>query len=227
MENHSLYDEQALRNHLIWMHDACKIPDDHVNYLKTLKDNFQPKVIYDIGSAVLHWTREVNIIWPDAKVILFDCFEPFEFLYKDYDYHLGLLTDEDKKVVKFYQSNEHPSGNSYYKENDDIVFPKTSGIIKVGMTLDTIVKTKNFPLPDLVKMDVQGCEKDVFLGAQETLKNTKYLILEAQHKEYNRGAPNSKELIPFVETFGWKCIASKFSINGDFDADYCFVNTKI
>ena len=80
------------------------IPTDHVNYLIKLKnDGFEPKVIYDIGSCVLHWTKIAKKLWPNAKIILFDAFQPAEFLYSGYDYHIGVLSNVDNNIVKFYQ----------------------------------------------------------------------------------------------------------------------------
>ena len=93
------------------------IPTDHVNYLIKLKnDGFEPKVIYDIGSCVLHWTKIAKKLWPNAKIILFDAFQPAEFLYSGYDYHIGVLSNVDNNIVKFYQNDYHPGGNSYYRE---------------------------------------------------------------------------------------------------------------
>ena len=93
------------------------LPKNHVNYLLNLKRNgFEPKVIYDIGSCVLHWTNIVKKLWPNAKIILFDAFQPAEFLYSGYDYHIGVLSNVDNNIVKFYQNDYHPGGNSYYRE---------------------------------------------------------------------------------------------------------------
>ena len=38
-------------------------------------------------------------------------------------YHMGVLSDEDSKEVKFYINDTLPGGNSYYKERNDDVFP--------------------------------------------------------------------------------------------------------
>ena len=47
------------------------LPPDHVNFLENVlhkKFNIQPKIIYDIGSAVLHWHFHANRIWKDSKI---------------------------------------------------------------------------------------------------------------------------------------------------------------
>ena len=67
--------------------------------MKRLKESgFEPKVIYDIGSCVLHWTKVAKELWPEATFILFDAFAEAEFLYEGYDYHMGALSNEEKEV---------------------------------------------------------------------------------------------------------------------------------
>jgi len=201
------------------------LPKDHIMFLKYMKKElkFEPIVCYDIGAAVLHWTRHVENIWANTEVILFDAFEPVEIFYKTHKYYIGLLSDKDNIDIKFYQNDFLFGGNSYYKEYNNNVFPESNFIIKKSKTLDTIVKEKNFQLPDLIKIDVQGAELDVLKGATETLKYCKYLIVELQDINYNQGAPLAPITIKYLEDNGWKLISSKFSDNGP-DGDYCFMN---
>lgn len=204
------------------------LPTNHIQYLEKLKEKnqFEPKVCYDIGSCVLHWTRHAERIWKNCEVILFDAFEPVKAFYKNHRYHIGVLGDENDKEVKFYQNDMMFGGNSIYKENNDNVFPENSYIRKTTKTLDTVVEEKSFPLPDLIKMDVQGSELDILKGASRVLSHTKYLILELQQVHYNRNAPLANETIDYLQKQGWELIAPKFSDNGP-DADYCFVNQNL
>lgn len=205
------------------------IPKNHVNYLIKLKnDGFEPKVIYDIGSCVLHWTNVAKKIWPDAKIILFDAFQPAEFLYSGYDYHIGVLSNVNNNIVKFYQNDYYPGGNSYYREigyKNGEIFPVDKYIEMKTMTLDTIVKERGFPLPDFVKIDVQGAEIDVIKGGLNTINNAKRLIVELQHTEYNQGALKVDQSLPIIEGLGWKCIDPLFQNNG-VDGDYSFVRIE-
>lgn len=207
-------------------------PPEHVNYLISLKkDGVEPKVIYDIGSCVLHWTDRVKQIWPSAQIINFEAMDEVEPWYKsrELNYHIGVLSDKDYKQVEFYQNNYHPGGNSYYKEdvtkigpNAEVVFSEEHKRIKTAMTLDTVVKAKGFPLPDMIKIDTQGAEMDILKGATETLKSCKHLILELQRVEFNVGAPLREEVIKYVESLGFKLV-KRFTSDAIVDADHHFV----
>ena len=225
----------ANRQKLLDLHNNYSIPHSHINYLKQLAIDFTPTVIYDIGSNVLHWTKEARKIWTNSRIIAFDGTPSMEYLYLyltyDIDYYIGVLSDKDNRYVNFYQNEElSGGGNSYYKEvgsiNSNEIYPENSFTQMTTMTLNTIVKTKNFPLPDLVKIDVQGSELDIIKGGLDVINNAKYLIVELQHVQYNRGAPLANEIIHFLNENGWELIASKFSDNGP-DADYCFKKKQI
>jgi len=209
-----------------------KLQSEYVTYLKHLKDSgFEPKVIYDIGALVCHFADVAKELWPDAKIVLFDALEKCEtyFVQSGYtDYHIGVLTDSDDKQVSFYKSDVHPGGSSYYQEVGNwlshIHFREETAEEKTGMTLDTVVSRKSFPPPDLVKLDVQGCEKDIIQGGQKTIESAKVLLVEMQHAKYNDGAPMVTETLPFIESLGFTCVAPKFCDNPK-EGDYSFFKT--
>lgn len=221
--------EQRLRELGSWP----LLPKTHIDYLHKLKTdyNFEPKVVYDIGACVLHWTNEAKQVWPDADFVVFEAMEAAEFLYKEkgYKYNIGLLSDRDNRLIDFYENTTHPGGNSYYKENPQInpsasqCFNETHKKTLRSITVDTVMKQKKFPLPDLVKMDVQGAELDVLRGMERSLRKCKHLILELQHVPYNEGAPLKDAVIREVEKMGFKLETPLFSMNKDIDGDYHFI----
>jgi len=220
--------QNDLRYQLRMLSYLPAIPHDHVQYLHSLKDNgFEPKVIYDIGSCVGAWTKTAKQIWPDAHYVLFEANGEMEFLYWEvgWDYSMGLLGAEDGQIVKFYQNDFQPTGNSYYREigcEHGEYHTENQYLWKPIRKLDTVVEERGFPLPDFVKMDVQGAEWDIFQGAQHTFSKVRHLIMELQHTEYNQGALKNTEILPKMEEFGWKCVAPLFSNNGP-DGDYDFM----
>ena len=200
------------------------LPLEHSTYLKNM--NISPKVVYDIGACVLHWTRKAKEAWPKAEYYLFDATEsvkPFH-IRSGHSWYNGVLTDSDNKLVEFYENLEHPGGNSYYMENSNS-YNETHKRLKIGYTLDTIVKNNDWPLPDLIKMDVQGAELDILKGARICLSNCSDVILEAQHVDYNVGAPKVQDIILYMSTIGFELISNFTS--GTVDGDYHFKKAKL
>lgn len=229
LSNNDEYKKNII-NKIIEVYNNDLLDRRHIKLLSDLKEsNFNPKVVYDIGSSTCHYSRHVKNIWPDCDVILFDAFEPLKSLYNvlEYKYNICVLSDEDDKEVKFYQNDLLPAGNSYYMETGtQNIFLENNYLLKKTKKLDTIVKEKEYLYPDLIKIDVQGAELDVIKGALNVFKHTQLLIIEMQHKEYNLNAPNVNITISYLEMLGWKCIADKFICN-EYDADYCFINTNL
>lgn len=217
-------------------HEGYQLPQTHQNYLTRLKEefNFTPKVIYDVGACVLHWSKAAKKIWPNSKYYLFDGMEESEELYKEmgYEYHIGVLSDVDDKEVTFYKNTEMPFGNSYYMENPEYCYAAKSlfgnpenQFKRKTITLDTVRKNKNFEYPDLLKIDVQGCEIDILKGSQDILQHVKHLIVELQNVDYNIGAQTDNITIPIIESMGFKLVTPKFSSNV-YDSDYHFVRIE-
>ena len=98
--------------------------------------------------------------------------------------------------------------------NKGSVFPKENYILKTTQTLDTIVKTKHYKYPDLIKIDAQGGELNILEGAKECLNHATCLIVELQNVEYNEGAALAPVVISYLRELGRTLFSSKLSDNG-------------
>lgn len=209
------------------------IPQAHKDFLRRLRDEalFIPRVVYDLGACLLHWTKEATQIWPSAAFYCVDGFAEAKPLWDEarIDSSVSVLSDTEKEVL-FYVNTRMPGGNSYYREcgpvNSSLVFPDSSARKVHTTTLDRLRKEKGWPFPDLVKLDVQGAELDIYRGGKETLCRCKFLILELQHKRYNQGAPLAHEVIHELAKDGWELYAPLFTVS-EYDGDYCFINTRL
>lgn len=211
--------DMALRN---------DIPLDQQKYLMDMRklNKMRPPVIYDIGSCVLNWTLFARKVWPESRIIQFEPMQWIDELYEEHgakEYANVLLTDQDGRQVKYYQNLMLPGGNSYYKENTP-AFGEEHAVMRTGYTLDTIVKERGFPYPDMMKLDTQGSEIDILKGATECLKHCYDLIVEAQHTDYNAGAPKVQEVINYIQSLGFRLIAEV--THGEIDRDYHFKRFK-
>lgn len=212
-----------------WLYNNLSIPQSHIEYLNEIKDE-NPKVIYDIGACVGHWTREARKVWPNSKIILFEALRElgeFYTLSGERDFYLGLLSKQSGTTANFYCNIENPGGNSYYRENikyspdADRIFPEHFPRKLVTKTLYDVHKEFNLPAPDLIKIDVQGAELDILKGAGDLLREVKHLILELQSVEYNKGAPLKDEVIDWLSQNGFKLV-KQIADQGP-DGDYHFI----
>lgn len=205
----------------------------HQDYLIKIRDEFgfNPSVIYDVGACVGQWTTIAKEVWPNAEFYLFEAMEESEELFQEtnYPYYIGVLSNVDDKEVTFYKNTTFPGGNSYYMENPlhssmaTALFENPGNQFKrKTITLDTVKKLKNLPYPDLLKIDVQGCEIDILLGATDILQHVNHLIVELQHVKYNIGANLCDTSIPIIESMGFELVTPKFSLSSHADADYHF-----
>ena len=221
--------ESPVEARLRELYNQRLLPYPHVEYLQRLASlGLNPSVVYDVGACVLHWTNEARRIWPNAQYYVFEAMSSCEFLYKEnnLEFHTGLISDRDGRQLDFYQNEEHPGGNSYYRENSEVnpdaplYFNESHRRSMISRCLDSIVAERNFPPPELLKIDVQGAEMDILSGALTTLQSVTDVILELQVVEYNKGAPLRDKVIEFMDGLGFDCLGL-FCNNGP-DGDYHF-----
>jgi FkbM family methyltransferase len=215
------------------LHNDISIPQDHIKYISNIE--YIPKVVFDIGSAVLHWTKEAKKIWPNATYIAFEAMKEVEEFYKEMNQEciLEVLSDVVGRKVVY---NCHPinlGGNSYYKENEKYskaaknIYTKEYEQNRTTITLDQIMEVFKYPQPDLIKIDTQGSELDILKGAQNTIKGVKHLIVELQHVQYNIGAKLVDESLEYINSLGFELFptrtANKYFCGNGPDADYHFI----
>lgn len=202
------------------LHDTPMLPQDHIDYLYKIQD-IKPKVVYDIGACVLHWTNVAKNVWPDARFYVFEAMNEAEFLYKESEnvdgYAISAFSDVAGKEIDFFQNSYHPGGNSYYRENPlfsdaaNILYSDDHIVKKITETIDNVVVEGKFELPDLIKIDVQGCELDIMKGMPKCMDHASDLIVEMQHVQYNKGAPMMGTTMRYIMDCGFDLVGNRFS----------------
>jgi FkbM family methyltransferase len=69
--------------------------------------------------------------------------------------------------------------------------------------LDDVLGPDAVSRPSLLKIDVQGGELDVLLGAERTLKQIDYVLAECSFVELYAGQPLGEEVVRFLEAHGF------------------------
>jgi FkbM family methyltransferase len=154
-------------------------------------------IIFDIGS---HKGKVVNLMNNLYKNALVYCFEPNELLNTNlkkigeninvYNYAIG-EKNEEKEIfinkIDLTNTLSQTNKNSLYLKIKNFISGKlnnTNNLKKVKViSLDNFCKINEIKKIDFLKIDVEGYEYKVLLGARDIIKNVKYVMLEVQKND--------------------------------------------
>jgi FkbM family methyltransferase len=146
---------------------------------------FSPSCIYDIGASNGSWSWSMKEVFPDATYHLF---EPLAEIHPPYAKGLAHVQQAGLRARVHATAVGASSGSTTFGVDKDVVgsstlvhrtsevFPR---IITVPQTsIDEIVSREGLPVPQLIKIDIQGSELAALQGATETLRHVEILLLE-------------------------------------------------
>ncbi len=188
---------------------ASKLKLGHIDSLELLEliKPSHPKVIYDIGANVGTWSLLAKAYFPEAVI---HAFEPLMMHHKSFEEATQYLNDLALHKVALGSSNctlsmqvaSFSDASSLLEISENMY--KTFGVTKereeqvTVVRLDEYVQANNLPLPDLIKLDIQGYELEALLGASKCLSHAKWLIPEISFVEFYREQPLFHDLIEFL-----------------------------
>ncbi len=156
------------------------------------KKNDDELIIFDVGSFLGNFSRKIkNKI--QSRKLDFYLFDPNKNLeIKDFSYFKFALSNK-QGTHDYYLNDFFPSGGSSLKTivKDDVMWNVTRKLITFNFnnkhfsshivdtdTIDNFCNTKKIKKIDLLKIDVEGNELEVLLGAEETLHNIFLIQIE-------------------------------------------------
>jgi FkbM family methyltransferase len=72
--------------------------------------------------------------------------------------------------------------------------------------LDDYVREKNLPLPDVVKIDVQGYEDRVLRGGENTIRHARFCIVEISFEPLYEGSPIFDDIYRQMRGLGFRLV---------------------
>ncbi len=154
-------------------------------------ESFDIKTVIDVGANIGQFAIDVRKLYPDAAIYSFEPLpQPYNELlmntksfakFKPYNFALG----DYEGITKMY-SNEFSQSSSMLEMADSHkqAFPHTRNASSITVnihTLDATVSELQLDSDILLKIDVQGSEKQVLDGARETLNKVKINIIETSY----------------------------------------------
>lgn len=156
--------------------------------------------VWDIGANVGFYTNHfLNWAGVNGKVVAFEPLpKAFEILYQTIELHQF----SDKSILECVALSDKPGQAFLGGELEDSSITttahladsitETNGILVKVSTPDLMVKKENLPLPNVVKIDVEGFEEEVLRGGEYTFshQNCHHILIEmhfARMDERNLG----------------------------------------
>ena len=160
-----------------------------LDYCKTQNTRF--KNVIDIGAWCGTWAKAIE---PYARKVI--AFEPdkihFECLLKN-------------ATINCEARREAVGSEEKYISLTDDNFTQAKRVDKSGDTRMVTIDSLDYKDVDLIKIDVEGYEMEVLKGAQRTLQNTQYLMIELNNNTKKYGSSNA-EVEKYIKLLGFKVL---------------------
>ena len=199
-------DEQV--GHSQWLLDHGNVSTVETLYCHEAIKEISNPIIFDIGANIGTFTTWMAKAFPEGRVY---CFEPqrevfkmlcgnasINNLYNVYPYNVALGKENSK--IEFKEPN-------YFQKNDfgtfslieDVITEKTNNKMVVQVnTLDWFLEYYHIPKVHLLKIDVEGMDIDVLMGATKTIQKH-FPIIFIEHSDNRKSVLN--ELKQFLDQF--------------------------
>lgn len=208
-------------------------------------ESYDIKTIIDCGANEGQFALKASRIFPHAKMYCFEpLIEPFNKLtswavkqngrVNCFNFALG----DYEGVVQMHHHYEHSPSSSLLKstEHCHLVYPQTipESLRNVQLTtLDKILEDKLEAMSRgiLIKLDVQGFEDKVLLGASKTLASASACILEVSLDVLYEGQANFFDLTSMLNVAGFRYAGNLDQVYGRDGRvvylDAVFLNSKV
>ena len=203
------------------------------------------KRICDVGSRFLEQTMEMSYIFPEAELYAFEpvpgsfqtCLDNKNKLAPEYRDRISIYNvavGESNQEITFHEVDDTGSDHNVGASSKYKFIPGLNGSffnkhwnqreIKVQqVTLDSWRKENNIGAIDLLWVDAQGGELDVFKGAVETLREVKVILTEVGLEAYYQGQSLKPQIDEFLKSQGFRELENGFKQNFKYEGDTIYV----
>lgn len=197
--------------------------------------DFNPRVIFDVGSRDLGQSIEFNSVYPNAEIYAFEP-NPAQYdicvqnaiPYNNIHVTQKAVSDVNG-VVDFFVTHGNVGASSMLLPID-VPFGTTNDFTKISVQsvrLDEWMLENNVGVVDILWMDAQGIELKALRSMGEHLKQVKFLHCEAAERPYYEGHLLKPELDEFLVSMGFDLIFNNEAYHPYNEGDIIAINRNI
>jgi FkbM family methyltransferase len=169
--------------------------------------------ILDIGANIGRFSITAHAVYPNARVIAFEplpsCFQSVVNVAKHIPkcVALNIALGVAEGEVEMFENEFSPSSSILtLSETHKAAFPfaqKGKSVPIKMRTLDSVAHEMQIIGPTMIKIDVQGFEKNVIMGGLETIKNADVLLVELSYEELYEKQPLFEDINSQLVSMGF------------------------
>jgi FkbM family methyltransferase len=177
-------------------------------------------VVFDLGAHVGYYALTAASLLKDSGEV--HAFEPTANLAERIRLNSDLngfsnvtvtqnAVSDSTGVATFHLSSEDPEANSLYFDG------ATERSISVPtVSLDHYIEKKEIKRVDIVKIDCEGAESKILMGAKKLLKlaDAPIILLEVNPRALQTGGTSSDEIVHFLSSNGYGCFDLEALVKG-------------
>jgi FkbM family methyltransferase len=186
---------------------ANKLQLGHIDSLELLNllKAAPPAVIYDIGAYIGTWSLLAKAIFPDAEIHAFEPMATHRERFKDftgcvpklYLHEVGL--GEASVPVPMTVLDNSDASSLLEMTNLTKIHHRSVRIEEVRIErLDSWARENKIPLPDLIKLDIQGYELNALRGGEGCLEHARAVLSEVSFREFYSGQCLFHDVVTFL-----------------------------
>ncbi len=174
-------------------------------------------VVYDIGASIGLMSLTSAIKCSNGNVV---AFEPDSQILERL--HINIkLNDLHNIITKPYVLNNENGKVALFSDGSDSVSPSLTGknVMNLnlksnsvdGYMIDTLIETEGLPVPDVLKIDVEGAEYNVIQGADRLLsgqfsRQPRFIFMEAHPEFLPDYGVTIEDLLDKIASYGYETI---------------------
>jgi FkbM family methyltransferase len=205
------------------------VPSHDLAFRNLKKCGFVPTFVLDIGAYEGEWTKSFLKVFPNTPILMIEAQEIKEEKLKKVcqqfptvSYSIAVCSSSSNETVSFVETGETTS---------HVVLGESAStsVQKQATSLSDLLSAKKSPVPNFIKIDVQGHEIPVLQGAESFLSNVEIIMAEVTIMDLGYNESLLLEFSNFLDKYGFRVYDIAQFMRRPYDkalyqADFIFVN---